>query len=321
MSIYDLIIVGAGPAGISAAYTAKQLSLTYLVIEQKQIANTISQYPLGKQLFSTANELEFEPNSLHYRDTKPTREELLEYYHSFVYQEQNLSIHTEEAVISIKAGKPLTVITNRDSYQAYNVLVAVGVMGLVNKLNVPGETQERVSYFFTSADPYKDKEIVVIGGGNSAAETCLDLCNAQAKVTMVLRRPSLERVGQGAGIKPWVREPLEAAWQTGKLSIIFDAQIKEIFPSTINLEVKGQIREIPCDHIFALTGTRPDVSLLKEAGAIIGVDGKPEYNSETFETTIANLFVTGHLTRELHMKNAILLPPQIVKNIAKMLVK
>ncbi|KAF0248069.1 MAG: thioredoxin reductase (NADPH), partial [bacterium] len=152
MSIcYDLIIVGAGPAGISAAYTAKQLSLNYLVIEQKQIASTVYQYPLGKQLFSTANELEFEPNSLHYRDTKPTREELLEYYHNFVYQEQNLSIHTEEAVISIKAGQPLKIITSRDFYEAHNVLVAVGAMGIINKLNVRGETEERVFYFFHSA--------------------------------------------------------------------------------------------------------------------------------------------------------------------------
>ncbi|KAF0247689.1 MAG: thioredoxin reductase (NADPH), partial [bacterium] len=138
---------------------------------------------------------------------------------------------------------------------------------------------------------------------------------------MVLRRPSLDKIGQGAGIKPWVREPLESLWQAGKLNIVFDAQIKEIFPFSLILDVKGQTKEIPCDHIFALTGTRPDVNLLKETGAIIGSDGKPEYNKDTYETTIANLFVTGHLTRELHMKNAILLPPQIVKSIAKTLVK
>ncbi|MBI4853562.1 MAG: NAD(P)-binding domain-containing protein [Acidobacteria bacterium] len=319
--VYDLIIVGAGPAGISAAYTAKQLSLNYLVIEKNQIAHTIYQYPLGKELFSTANELEFEPNSLHYKNIKPTREELLDYYNSFVYQEQNLSIKTQETVTNIRSGKPLVVETNCGFYEAYNVLVAVGTMGIFNKLNVKGEKEERVSYLFLSTTAYKKKSVVVIGGGNSAAETSLDLCKAQAKVTMILRRPSLDRVGQGAGIKPWVREPLETAWKEGKLEIIFNAEVKEILPSSIILEVKDQINEVYCDHIFALTGTRPDVSLLEKAGVIIETDGKPKYDKETFETNIANLFVTGHLTRELHMKNAILLPPQIVRYIAKTLVK
>lgn len=317
---YDLIIVGGGPAGISAAYKAKQLSLNYLVLEQRQIADTIYQYPLGKQLFSTANELEFEPNSLHYTSAKPTREELLEYYNKFVYQEQNLSIHTGEMVTNIKAGKSLIVETNQGFYKAYNVLVAIGTMGVINKLNVSGETEERVSYLFRTATPYKDKFVVVIGGGNSAAETCLDLINAQAKVTMVLKRASLDRVGQGA-IKPWVREPLEKAWKDAKIEIVFDAQVKEILPKSINLEIKGQNKEVFCDHIFALTGTRPDVSLLEKSGVIIQADGKPKYDEKTFETNVANLFVTGHLTRELHMKNALLLPPQIVDHIAKKLVE
>lgn len=318
---YDLIIVGAGPAGISAAYTAKELSLTYLMIEKNQVANTVHLYPIGKQLFSTANELEFQPNTLQYKNSKPTREELLEYYHNFVYQEQKLFIRTKETVISINAGQLLLITTNKSSYSAKNVLVAVGTMGIVNKLNVKGETEERVSYYFLTATPYKEKKVVVIGGGNSAAETCLDLCQAGAKVFMLLRRPSLDRFEQGASIKPWVREPLENAAKEGKLEIIFDVKIKEILPNSIVLNVKEETREVFCDHIFALTGSKPDVSLLENAGALIEEDGKPKYDAETFETTVPNLFVAGHLTRELHMKNAVLLPPKIVKNIAKRLVK
>ncbi|MBL8193393.1 MAG: NAD(P)-binding domain-containing protein [Blastocatellia bacterium] len=319
--LYDLIIIGAGPAGIAAAYTAQKLQLNYLVLEKSQIANTIYNYPLGKELFSTANELEFDPNTLHYSGTKPTREELLNYYNNFVYKVHNLNIYTDEPVIQIISGKIMSVISTKDHYKALNVLVAVGTMGIVNRLNVKGETPERVSYFFREAASFKEKEVVVIGGGNSAAETMLDLCQAGAKATMVLRRSSLDRIGQGTGIKPWVQMPLEQAWKTGKLSIVFNAQIKEILPTSIKLIVKDEIKEIACEQIFALTGTKPDVQLLERAGAKIAEDGKPIYDIKTYETTIPNLFVIGHLTREMHMKNAIALPPQIVRYIAKLLAK
>ena len=115
--------------------------------------------------------------------------------------------------------------------------------------------------------------------------------------------------------------PLEEAWKSEKLSIIFNAQIKEILPTSIKLIVKDEIKEITCEQIFALTGTKPDVQLLERAGAKIAEDGKPVYNIETYETTIPNLFVIGHLTREMHMKNAIALPPQIVRYIAGLLAK
>ena len=318
--LYDLIIIGGGPAGIAAAYEAQKLHLSYLVLEKTQIADTIYNYPLGKELFSTANELEFDPNTLHYAGVKPTREELLDYYNSFVYKTHNLNVHTNEPVLQIVAGKIISVISTKDHYKALNVLVAIGTMGIVNKLNVKGETPKRVSYFFREAAPFKGKEVVVIGGGNSAAETMLDLCQAGAKATMVLRRSSLERVGKSA-IKPWVQMPLEQAWKSGQLSIVFNAQIKEILPTSIKLIVKDKIKEITCEQIFALTGTKPDVQLLEKVGAKIAEDGKPIYNIETYETTIPNLFVIGHLTREMHMKNAIALPPQIVKYIATRLAK
>src|SRR4051812_26953894 len=113
---YDLIIVGSGPAGLSAAYAAKQHGLDYIVLERDQIANTVRNYPLNKPLFSTQNELELEPNSFHTTGNKPTREELLDYYLHFAEREQQLRIKTEEAVEAIlppstapsTVGAPLT---------------------------------------------------------------------------------------------------------------------------------------------------------------------------------------------------------------------
>src|SRR6185503_3315277 len=106
------------------------------------------------------------------------------------------------------------------------------------------------------------------------------------------------------------------AFKAGKIDILFNARVIEILPEGVKLAVDGKAREIKCDHIFALIGARPDVTLLAQAGVAIAADGRPEYDLQTHETAIANLFVAGHLTREMHMKNAIAIPPRIVALIA-----
>src|ERR1043165_2652055 len=101
MKIFDLIIIGAGPAGIMAAYEAKKAGLDYLVIEKGLIANTIYNYPVGLTVFSTTNEIEFEPGDLKPAREKTTREELLSYYVRFVLDNE-LNIHTEETVEEVR---------------------------------------------------------------------------------------------------------------------------------------------------------------------------------------------------------------------------
>lgn len=318
MHIYDMIIAGAGPAGISAAYSAKKYTLDYLVLERAAIAQTIQNYPLGKPLFSTPNELEFEPGTLRPVAVKPTREEVLDYYLNFISKEQ-LKIRTDEAVVSIKAGSPLIVKTTQDIYASRSVLIAIGGMGVQNRLNVPGETPERVSYLFHSAAGYAGKHVLVVGGGNSAAEGALYLEEGGAEVTLSMRRQGIDPEGQGATIKPWVKKPLLEAAAEGRIEILYNSKVLEIRPETVLLQIAQQVHERYCDRVFALIGARPDTSLLEATGIPIASDGRPEYDPETYETAISNIFVAGHLTRQLHMKNAISIPPQIVDTIARRL--
>jgi thioredoxin reductase (NADPH) len=327
--MYDLIIVGSGPAGLSAALHAKRCGLDYLVLERGVIADTVYHYPIARALFSTSNEVELEPGALS-QDTKPTREEVLAHYRQLIKRE-HISINTgEEVQRVIRTERAFVIETNSNRYESRTVLLAIGGFGVPRKLNVMGETDSRVSYNFIEAHPYATERVLVVGGGNSAAEAALFLSEAGADVTFSIRRPSLDatvdydNIGApatqvSAKIKPWVREPLECAASEGLIYIIPASEIVEIRPHTVLLSVvhneKVEVVELECHHIFALIGADPDVRLLIRAGAEIASDGRPVYTDE-FETTVPGLYVAGHLTRELHMKNAIETGQKVAGHIA-----
>src|SRR5688572_11363340 len=136
---FDLIIIGAGPAGLSAADAAAREGLSYLVIEKGVIASTIHRYPIGRTVFSTTDELEMEKGALKPIREKPTREELLSYYLHFAL-DRDLRINTDEEVTAIEHDDPegFIVRTTRDAYQARRVLVAIGAMDHPRRLNIPG---------------------------------------------------------------------------------------------------------------------------------------------------------------------------------------
>jgi len=150
--MFDLVIIGAGPAGISAAYHAKQAGLDCLVIEKGLIGNTIYNYPVGLTVFSTTNELEFNEGDLKPAREKPTREELLSYYVRFVLDNE-LNVLTETAVIRVekevpaktqsRKGECFRVFTSNAEYEAANVLFASGAMDYPRKLKVRGKDRRQ----------------------------------------------------------------------------------------------------------------------------------------------------------------------------------
>jgi thioredoxin reductase (NADPH) len=164
--MFDLIIIGAGPAGISAAWEAQKLGLKYAVIEKGLIGNTIYNYPIGLAVFSTVNELELIEGTLRPAREKPTREELLSYYVRFVL-ENNLNVRTEEEVTSVEkmSGGHFVIMTNKAIYESRKVLFSIGAMEYPRKLNVPGEDLPKVHHLFRETYPYVKKNAMVIGGG------------------------------------------------------------------------------------------------------------------------------------------------------------
>jgi thioredoxin reductase (NADPH) len=319
----DLLIIGAGPAGISAAYAADREGLNYLVIEKGLIANTIYYYPLGRLVFSTPNELELREGDLKPAREKPTREELLSYYVRFVL-ENNLSINTEEEALKIEKlpTSGFSIVTTRALYHATNLLIAVGAMAYPKRLNVPGENLPKVHHRFTEPYPYVRKEALVIGGGNSAAEAALFLAEDGAHTTLAIWRSDWENRDPKRGcIKHWVRTPLEEEIAKGHLKLAFFTHVEEIREHEVILGLdNGELLTLPNDVVFVLIGNDADLTLLNQLGVEFTESGNgrvPTYNSETFETNIPGLYVAGHFTHARHIKEAIAVPQHIVPLIAQ----
>jgi len=234
----ELIIIGAGPAGISAAYEAQKLGLNYLVVEKSLIGSTIYNYPVGLTVFSTVNELEFEEGDLKPAREKPTREELLSYYVRFVL-EKNLNVQTEEEVLNVeKLGENhFRVTTDKGVYESKTVLFAIGAMEYPRKLNVPGEDLPKVHHLFRETYPYVKKNAMVVGGGNSAGEAALFLAQEGANAILAIFRADWENNDPKQGcIKYWVKQPLEEELSKECLNVYFLKRVVEIREKEIVLE-------------------------------------------------------------------------------------
>ena len=333
--VFDLIIIGAGPAGLSAADAAARAGLNYLVIEKGTIADTIRHYPVGRTLFSTVNELEMREGTLKPVREKPTREELLSHYIHFVL-EQNLKVNTGEEVTSVEVFDDAFIVktTSTDenphhataTYQAQKILFAIGAMAHPRRLNIPGEDLPKVHHLFVEPYPYVRKDALVVGGGNSAAEAALFLSEEGARTTMAIWREDWENRDPKAGaMKHWVRKPLEKEIAAGRLRVILYREIVEITKTNASLiDDEGHEITLRNDVVFVLIGSDAELKLLKRLG-VRTEPGKltevPVYDPETFETNIPGVYVAGHFTHARHIKEAIAVPLRIVPQIAESLKK
>jgi thioredoxin reductase (NADPH) len=318
-SSLDLLIVGAGPAGLSAAHAARECGLDYLVLEREAPAQTIRNFPPGKPLHSPAQDVEMLWGELHAHDRRfARREEVLAHYDAFAAA---LKIRCGEEVTSLeRSSGGFRAGTGLARYDARRVLIATGGFGVPRRLGVPGECATRVSYRFREAGLCHGQEIVVIGGGNSAAEAALCLHEAGARVTLSLRRPSFApRCGthdEFTSVKAYNVERLKALAEGGEIAILFSSEATCVSAQAAHFRVPEGSLAVPCRHVFALLGADPDIGLLRGIGAGIAADGRPIYHPETFETTLPGLYVAGHLTRALHLRRAVDIPRRVVRLIA-----
>ncbi len=327
--MFDLIIIGAGPAGISAAFEAKSHGLNYLVLEKGLLGNTIYNYPVGLTVFSTTNELEIISGELKPAREKPTREELLSYYVRFVL-EHELKIQTEETVNKVTSEPHLggfaqyKVITDKASYKTKNVLFAIGAMDNPRKLNVRGEYLPKVHDMFRETYPWVKKRALIVGGGNSAGEAALFLAAEGADTTLAIFRGDWENEDPKQGcIKYWVKKPLEDELRNHCLKLFFLGKILEIREAEVVLESEtGETEILENDVVFVLIGSDADLTMIKNLGVateIAKYGEVPVYDAETFETNVQGIFVAGHFTHQRHIKGAIDAPKSMIPRLKEKL--
>lgn len=321
----DLLIIGAGPAGLSAADCAAREGLSYLVVERGLIADTVYHYPVGLTVFSTTNELELRAGALQPCREKPTREELLSHYVRHVL-EQNLSINTGEEALAVErdGADGFVVRTSRAEYRARRVLFATGSMAHPRGLNVPGEDLPKVHRRFVEAYPYVRRDALVVGGGNSAAEAALFLAEEGARTTLAIFRADWEnRDPKRGAIKHWVRAPLERQIELGRLDVLLFAEVEEITETEVRIKKEdGTTVALANDVVFVLIGADADLTLLRQLGVETARSGAcevPTYDPDTFETNVPGVYVAGHFTHARHIKAAIEVPRRIVPLIAQRL--
>ena len=346
--MFDLVIIGAGPAGITAAYEAKKTGLDYLVIEKGLIGNTVYNYPVGLTVFSTPNELEIEPKGLNPAREKPTREELLSYYVRFVL-EHELNVQTEETVMEVRSAESgarnkgtqerasarakradirneFLVITDKGEYTTKTILFAIGAMDHPRKLNVPGEDMPKVYDTFRETYPWVKKRALIVGGGNSAGEAALFLAEEGADTTLAIFRSDWENEDPKQGcIKYWVKQPLADELKKHCLKLFFLGKVLEVREDAVVMENEAGEKEIlPNDVVFVLIGSDADLTMLKNLG-VKTAHGKagevPVYDAETFETNVPGVYVAGHFTHQRHIKAAIDAPKLLVPKLAVRLKK
>lgn len=321
--MYDVIIVGAGPAGLSAAHAAQTAGLDYLVIEKGCLVNTIHQFPIGLRLYSTPELIELADVPLIVRDAKPTREDALRYYLRFT-ETKGLAVRTYEEVTGITGHDGDFTVTTRTktgearSYPTRKVILATGAYDHPNRLNVPGEDLPKVSYYFTEAHPYYGQEVLVVGGKSSAVETALTLYRSGARVTLSYRGDRF------VGLKYWVQPDIENRIAEGAIRAILRSDVEEIRPAEVVLRIDGHERvTIPNDFVFCMTGYEPDVSFLRRVGVeVTEPDRRPVHDPDTFETNVRGVYVigvitAGNISSEVFIENGRLHGPRAVQHIVR----
>lgn len=330
MQIRDITIIGAGPAGLAAAISAKRAELDYSLVEKGVLVNSIFKFPANMVFFTTPELLEIGGLPLVSPFDKPTRIEALRYYRRVAdtcalqveFGEQVVSVERDqgpggEEIFAVETRSDKGVRRNRHSR---NVIFAIGYFDHPNYLGVPGEDLPHVSHYYTESHGCYRKRVVIVGGGNSAAETALELYRSGAHVTLVHRHAELK-----PSIKYWVRPDIENRIKEGSVVGLFNTQLVEIQPTQVIVERNGATEELRADAVFLLTGYHPDCDLYRRSGIRLHRETQnPEFNPETFETNVAGLFVAGGAicgkdTSNIFIENGRFHGERIIKVIAERL--
>jgi thioredoxin reductase (NADPH) len=316
-SVFDIIIVGAGPIGLACALEAKRKGLQYLVIEKGALVNSLYNYPVNMTFFSTSEKLEIGGVPFVSNTIKPTRNESLEYYRRVTIA-NGLSLHLFEEVKTISQEEELfTVHTSKDHYTTSNIVIATGFYDLPFLLNIPGEALPKVTHYYKDPHFYAFQKVLVIGASNSAVDAALETYRKGAEVTMVIREKDI-----GERVKYWVRPDIINRVKEGTINAFFNSTVAAIRENEVDINTSDGLVTIANDWVIAMTGYQPNLTFLEKIGIKLSADEvrKPLYDTDTHETNIKGIYLAGVIcggmdTHSLFIENSREHAVKIIDNI------
>ncbi len=308
-SVFDLLVVGAGPTGLACAIEAQKAGFRVVLVDKGCVCNSIFHYPVHMTFFTTSERLEIGGIPFPSPNAKPTRSEALEYYRQ-VAAYYRLDVRQYHRVESVTGSDGAFTVHTTDRFgrpgaiEARKLAISTGYYDLPNWMGIPGETLSKVHHYYYDPHPYFEMDVVVIGGKNSAAIAALELWRSGARVTLVYRGPEIP-----PHVKYWIKPDIENRIKDGEIKAFFSSHVVEITPDVVVIETPAGREVLPNDFVFAMTGYHPDFAFLERLGVRFeGQDRLPVCDPETLESNVpgiylAGVIVAGSRTNEIFIEN------------------
>jgi len=308
-SIFDLLVVGAGPTGLVCAIEAQKAGLRVVVVDKGCVCNSLFHYPSHMTFFTTPELLEIGDIPFPSPNPKPTRNEALQYYRLVAahYRLDIRQYHRVEKVTGSDGGFSVHTLDRFGRVallEARKMAIATGYYDLPNYIGVLGESLSKVHHYYFDSHPFFGMDVMVVGGKNSAAIAALELCRSGARVTLVHRDAELHR-----HVKYWIKPDIENRIKNGEIKAYFHSRVVEITLDTVVIETPQGRETLKNDFVFAMTGYHPDFEFLEGLGIRFkGEDRQPICNPETLESNVpgiylAGVIVAGSRTNEIFIEN------------------
>jgi thioredoxin reductase (NADPH) len=264
------------------------------VLESNVVVGSIMQYPTYATFFSTAEKLSLGGLPFIISTEKPTRRDALAYYRAVV-RHFRIPVGQGHRVTRIDGEKGdfrvQVALAGELSAEirAKAVVIATGYFGSPNRIGVPGEELPHVTHLYKEGHEAFDQDVVVAGGGNSAAEAALDLWRSGARVTLVHFGPTFDKK-----IKPWVLPDFENRVKEGAIAVRWNARVRSINPQSVIIGSGSDGEALPASRVYLMTGFAPNTDLLAAKGVPIDPKtGIPSHRPDTLETSVPGVFVAG----------------------------
>jgi len=256
--VYDVAIIGAGPAGLSATLQAEKNHLRYLTLEQDDVGGTILTYPRQKLVMTEPMDIPLY-GKFKYREIR--KEELLQLW-SEIVRRSGIGIQTKEKLENVQRQNGHFMVTSsKGQYLAKRVLLAIGRRGTPRKLGVPGERSTKVAYKLIEPEQYRQRAVLVVGGGDSAVEAAMALAEQPGtEVTLSYRRAMFSR------IKEKNQARVEQAIAAGAVRVLYESNVLAIKPESVLLEWRGQEQKLANDYVFIFAGGELPTKFLQKLG-------------------------------------------------------